>query len=207
VAGLTVSDEWVIVVAVLGGLAVMAVALLRYQRGKEARLRALTEIEIPIHSLSRSVLVIVPAIAVGPVLVGLVAASADPWARHHALAMTLMMLGSGVPGIFAGWRLSRRWSRIGLLRCTPARLEIQLRGKGGQTDLERPYELTEGSTLGPGNLPVQVVYVRQGDNLLGFSYGLPLGRKPHGEGVFDRWVEPLVDAEARVIHDRLRRQP
>jgi hypothetical protein len=56
-----VSDEAILIIVLLGGIAVMCVVLLRYQRGKEARLAALTEIEIPIQSVFRSVLVIVPS--------------------------------------------------------------------------------------------------------------------------------------------------
>jgi hypothetical protein len=40
--------------------------------------------------------------------------------------------------------------------------------------------------------------------VVAFSYGLPIGRKPYGNHGVERYVAPIVDAEARVIHDRLR---
>jgi hypothetical protein len=40
--------------------------------------------------------------------------------------------------------------------------------------------------------------------LLGLGIGVG-GRKAYGDHAVDRYIEPLVDGEARVIHDRLRR--
>jgi hypothetical protein len=44
------SDESILVFVLLLGLAVMIVGLVRYQRGKERRIAARAEIEIPIES-------------------------------------------------------------------------------------------------------------------------------------------------------------
>ena len=45
------SDEAILVVALLGGIAVLCGALLRFQWRKEKRLAARTEIDVPIQSL------------------------------------------------------------------------------------------------------------------------------------------------------------
>jgi hypothetical protein len=199
-----VSDEAILIVVLLGGIAVMCVALLRYQKHKEARLAARTEIEVPIQSVLRSVLIILPAMVVGPVLMAVVGAKTDPWGRQHALAATLLGIGLGVAGMLAGVRLSRRYARVGVLRYTPTRLELEVAGERRSIDLDEPYELAEGSAEGPTNMRLQVVYVQQGGTVWGFSYGLPITRKPYGDTAFDRYPAPLVDGEARVIHDRLR---
>ena len=44
----------------------------------------------------------------------------------------------------------------------------------------------------------------QGNVRLGFSYGLPIGRTGYGDGTLGSAVGPLVDGQARVIHERLR---
>ena len=75
-----------------------------------------------------------------------------------------------------------------------------------QVDLDQPCELAEASAFGPASIPVQVLAIKQGGGVLAFSYGLPMGRKPYGDHAVDRYIEPFVDAEARVIHDRLRRR-
>jgi len=200
-----VSDEAVVVVGILSLIAIMIVVLVRQQRRKEARLAALTEFEIPILSTVRAALIITPSMAAAPVLVAVVAAHMDQ-GRQHAVAAVLLALGLGVVGMFAGMRLSRRYARIGQLCCAPDHVELQLGPQRWQVDLDQPYELDEASAFGPGNMPLQVLVVRQGDQSLAFSYGLPLGRKPHGDRGVDRYIEPLVDGGARVIHDRLRQR-
>jgi MFS family permease len=200
-----VSDEAILIVVLLGGIAAMIVVLVRHQRHKEARLAARTTIEIPIQSTLRSTLILLPSMVAGPIGVAVVGALTDPWGRRHALAATLTAIGLGVVGLFAGWRVCRRYARIGLLRYEPSRLDLQLGSKRWHVDLDQPYELDEAFGFGPVNMPLQVLVVRQGDHELAFSYALPLGRKPYGERTVDRYFEPLVDGEARVIHDRLRR--
>jgi hypothetical protein len=143
-------------------------------------------------------------VLVGTAVVPVLAAITDPWARGHALAATLLGMGLGVVGIFVGMRLSKRHARIGLLRYTPARLELQLRGQQWHVNLDEPYALDEAHAFGPASMSLQVLVVRQGDHGLAFSYGLPIGRKAYGDNAVDRYIEPLVDGEARVIHDRLR---
>ena len=198
------SDEGILVVAILGGIAAMIVVLVAYRRRKEARIAALTDIEIPIQSTFRSTLIILPSMVVGPVLVGVLGAITDPWGRQHALAATLLAIGLGVVGMFAGWKLSRRYARIGLLRYAPPRLELQVRADHWRVNLDEPYQLDEAFAFGPANMSLQVLVVRQGDHGVAFSYALPLGRKFHGDQAVDRYIEPLVDGEARIIHDRLR---
>jgi hypothetical protein len=198
------SDEAILVVAILGGIAAMIVVLVRHRRRKEARLAALTDIELPIQSTFRATLVILPSMVIGPVLVGVLGAITDPWGRQHALAATLLAIGLGVVGIFAGVKLARRTARIGLLRYAPPRLELQLGAQQWHVDLNQAYELDEASAFGPANMSLQVLVVRQGGHGVAFSYGLPLGRRAYGDGAVDRYIEPLVDGEARIIHDRLR---
>jgi uncharacterized membrane protein len=60
------SGETIVVIGVLCGIAIMVTVLLLYQRGKERRLSAQAEIEIPVMSLWRGVVVIVVAIVSGP---------------------------------------------------------------------------------------------------------------------------------------------
>ena len=198
------SDEAILVVALLGGIAVMCVVLVRYMRRKEARLAAQTEIEIPIHSLPKSVFVCLLAVLIGSVPVPVFGAVTDPWGRRHALAMVLAAIGLALVALLVALRLSRRFRTTGLLRYTPTRLELQLGDQRWHVDLDQPYELREGFASGPADTPLQVLYVKQGDDGWGFSYGLPLARKPYG-GALDTYFTPLVGGEARVIHDRLRR--
>jgi hypothetical protein len=198
-----VSDEAAVVVGILGLIAAMIVVILRQQRRREARLAALPEIEIPIQSVGRAALIIAALSAVGPVLVGVLAALTDQ-GRQHAVAAVLLGLGIGIAGMFAGMRLSRRFARIGLLRYAPPRLELQLGPERWHVDLDQPCQLAEASAFGPSGIRLQVLAVKQGDRLVAFSYGLPIGRKAYGDHAVDRYIEPLVDGEARVIHDRLR---
>lgn len=198
------SDEALVVGGVLGLIAAMIVAIVVKQRRKEARLAALAEIEIPIQSMWRSVLVIVPSMVAGPVLVALVGALADG-VRQHAVAVVLLAMGLGLVGMFAGMRLCRRFARIGLLRYAPPRVELQIGDQQCHVDLDQPCQLAEASAIGPGSVRLQVLALRQGDRVLAFSYGLPIGRKPYGDHSVDQYLEPVVDAEARVIHDRIRR--
>ncbi|HLK88557.1 MAG TPA: hypothetical protein VKZ18_01610 [Polyangia bacterium] len=198
------SDEATLIVGILGGLAVMIVLLLRHQRRKEARLAAQTEIEIPIQSTAKAAGIIIVSMLPGPVLVGVLAAATDQ-TRQHAVAVVLLLLALSMGGVFTvGMKLARRYANVGLLRYTPARLELRIGPQRWQVDLGKPYELDEAHAFGPGNISLQVLVVRQSDGGLAFSYGLPLGRKPYGDRAVDRYVEPLVDGEARVIHDRLR---
>jgi hypothetical protein len=200
-----VSDEAAVVVGILALLAAMIFAIVRQQRLKEARLASLTEIEIPIQSTGRAALILVFAIVPGPVLVGVATALAVD-ARQHAAAVVLVSLGLSVVGMFVGMRLARRYARIGLLRYAPPRLELEIGLERWHVDLDQPCELAEASAFGPGNIPLQVLAVKQGERVVAFSYGLPLGRKPYGDHGVPRYIEPLVDAEARVIHDRIRQR-
>jgi hypothetical protein len=198
-----VSDEAILVVGILGGIAAMIVVLVRHQRRKEARLAAQTEIEIPIQSVGRTVVIILPAMVLGPVLVAVLGALTHP-GPQHALAAVFLAVGLGVVGMFGGIALSRRYARIGLLRYTPKRVDLHLRAQQWSVDLGQPYELDEALAFGPNHMSLQVLVVRQGGGGLAFSYGLPLGRKAYGDRSVDQYIEPLVDGEARVIHDRLR---
>jgi ribosome-binding factor A len=56
------SDENLVVVGILVGIVAMIVVLVRYQRGKERRLAAQTEIEIPIMSFGWSVATVIVSI-------------------------------------------------------------------------------------------------------------------------------------------------
>jgi hypothetical protein len=51
-----------------------------------------------------------------------------------------------------------------------------------------------------------VIVLRQDDRVVAFSYGLPIARKPYGDHSAERYIEPPVDGEARIIHDRFRRR-
>ena len=117
-----------------------------------------------------------------------------------------MGIGLGVAGLFAGLRPCRRYARIGLLRDAPARLELQLGADRWHVDLDEPYQLDEALAFGQASMSLQVLVVREGDHGLAFSYGLPLGRKAYGDRSVDRYIAPLVNGEARVIHDRLRQR-
>ncbi len=198
------SDEATFIVGLLGGLAVMIVLLVRQQRRKEARLAAQTEIELPIQNTGKAAGIIALSLLPGPALLGVLAALTDQM-REHAVALVLLMLALGMTMVFTvGMKLARRYANIGLLRYTPARLELQVGAQQWQVDLGKPYELDEAHAFGPGNMSLQVLVVRQGGGGLAFSYGLGVGRKPYGDRSVDRYIEPLLDGEARVIHDRLR---
>ena len=79
-----------------------------------------------------------------------------------------------------------------------------MKGQHYTLDLDRPFELFEGSTLGPGNSHLQVLTFRQDGPAWGFSYGLPLGRKPYVNHEVKGYIMPLLNGETRVIHDRVR---
>jgi hypothetical protein len=196
-----VSDETTLIVGILGGITMMIVLLVRYQRRKEARLAAQTEIELPIQSTWKAAAIIIMSMVPGPVLAGVASSFVD---REHTLGVVLVGLALGVAGIFAGVKLANRHARIGLLRYTPARLELQLGPQQSHIELGRPYELDEALGFGIKNMPLQVLVIRQGERSLAFSYMLALGRKVHGDRTVDRYIEPLLNGEARVIHDRLR---
>lgn len=198
------NDEATLVVVLLLGIAAMCVVGVRYQRNKEARLAALREIEIPIESVPRTVLIVLLSMVVGPLLVIVLAAATDPSPRDHAAAVGLISTTAGVAGLFAGLRLSRGYRRIGSLRYTPVSLDLEFGDERLHIDLRQPYQLDEACALGPGKMPLQVLVIKQGDSLGGFSYSLPMTKKPHGERTVEHYLTPLVGGEARVIHDRLR---
>jgi hypothetical protein len=197
------SDESLFVFLLLLGLAVMIVGLVRYQRGKERRIAARAEIEIPIDSMWRSALALVPSLVAGPTIVVTLAATLDE-ARKHAVAMTLTALGVGMIGLWTGMRLSRHFRRVGVLRYTSASLDFELGDVHRHLDLSQPYALAEGLAFGPAHMPLQVVSIAQNGDHWGFSYGLPLGRKPYGDRSLDSYLAPLLPGETRIIHDRLR---
>jgi hypothetical protein len=198
------SDDWAVVVGGVALIAGMSVLILVRQRRKEARLAALTEIEIPIQSTGRAALIIAASMVPGTVLGALLASLTDQYPRH-AVAAVLGAVGLGLLSIvFGGLPLAQRYARIGLLRWAPPRLELQVGGQQTHVDLDQPCQLGETTALHPTGIRMQVVALRQGDRLLAFSYGLPMGRKPHGDTAVNRHIEPVVDAEARVIHDRIR---
>jgi hypothetical protein len=196
------SDETLVVVGILVGIAVMIVALVLYQRGKERRLAAQADIEIPVMSFWRSVATVVVSIAAGPVTLGMVSASS--WFREHAAAATLSMLvASGLLLPLCLW-LTRGWRRAGELRYTAEHLTLDMKGQRCTLDLARPFELFEGSALGPGDSQLQVLTFRQDGIAWGFSYGLPIGRKPYVNRDVKGYLTPLLGGETRVIHDRVR---
>lgn len=193
------------VVGILALIAGMILVILRQQRRKEARLAALAEIEIPILSTARAALIIVASMVPAPVVVAMLAAQTEE-GRRHAVAAVLLSLGAGVVAMFGGLRLARRYARRGLLRYAPPRLELQLGAQRTYVDLDQPCQLAETSAVHPTGISLQVLALKQGDRLLAFSYGLPLGRKPYGAESVANHIEPVVDAEARVIHDRIRQR-
>jgi hypothetical protein len=104
-----------------------------------------------------------------------------------------------------GFRFSRRFRRIGVLRCTADALDLELGDERRHIDLNQPYELLgEGLAFGFGNMPLQVVEIAQDDRHWGFSYGIPLGRKHYGDRSLSTYITPVLSGEARIIHDRLR---
>ena len=58
--------------------------------------------------------------------------------------------------------------------------------------------------MGPGNSHLQVLTFRQDGIAWGFSYGLPIGRKPYVNREVNGYLTPWLGGEARVIHDRVR---
>ena len=103
------SDEALFVIGLLVGIAIMIVVLVRYQRGKERRLAAQTEIEIPFMSFWLSVATVVVSIVVVPVVLGIVSAASPPWLREHAAVATLSMLVASGLLIPLCLRLTRQW--------------------------------------------------------------------------------------------------
>ncbi len=196
--------ETVVVIGILLGIAIMITVLVLYQRGKERRLAVQTEIEIPVMSLWRSVAVIVAATVVGPVGMALVGAFSSAWLRENAAVVVLSMLvGCGLLIPLGLW-LSRGWRRDGVLRHTADELSLEVKDGRHVLDLRQPFELIEGRATGPGDLPLQVVVFLQGGKRWGFSYGLPIARKPYGDTIMEDYPMPMLGGEVRVIHDRLR---
>jgi hypothetical protein len=198
------SDETLVVVGILVGIVAMIVVLVRYQRGKERRLAAQAEIEIPVMSFWWSVATVVVSIAVGPVALGVVSALSPSSFREHAAVATLSMLvasGLLVPLCLC---LTHGWRRVGVLRHTATRLTLEMKDQRFALDLDRPFELYEGSATGPGGSQLQVLSFRQDGIAWGFSYGLPIARKPYVTCDVNGYLTPLLGGEARVIHDRIR---
>jgi uncharacterized membrane protein len=197
-------DENLVVVGILVGLAAMIVVLVRYQRGKERRLAAQDEIEIPIMSFWWSVATVVLSIVIGPLALGGLSALSPSWFRAHAAVATLSMLAaSGLLVPLCLW-LTHGWRRIGALRYTATRLTLEMKDQRYALDLDRSFELYEGSSTGPGGSPLQVLSFRQDGVAWGFSYGLPITRKPYVNLDVDGYLTPLLGGEVRVIHDRIR---
>jgi len=196
--------EAIVVIGMLAGIAVMVTVLLLYQRGKERRLAAEADIEIPAMSVWRSVLVFLVAAVAGPVTTAVVTGFSSSWTRENAaVAVLSTVAGSGLL-IVAAMRISRGWRRDGLLRYTADQLSLELKGACSVLDLHQPFELHEGFGTGPANMPLQVLWLRQGDRRWGISYGLPIGRKPYGDTLVKNYPTPMLGGETRVIHDRLR---
>jgi len=190
-------------IVVLLGLAGMTVAMVAFLRRRERRLAARPEIEIPILSFWRSVLVVVLAISVPP-LPGIWVVSSIPWLYDRAELAFLFVVAFGGIVIPVVMRWTRSWRRIGVLRATSDRMTLRLHGDEWSIDLARPFELREGCATEPGGVRLQVATFRQDGVEWGFSYGLPIGREPYGNRELDGFVLPLLGAEARVIHERVR---
>jgi hypothetical protein len=112
------SDETLVVVGILVGIAVMVIVLVRHQRGKERRLAAQAEIEIPVMSFWWSVATVVVSLVIGPVTLGLVGGLSPSWFRGHAGLATLSMLVASGLLIPLGLWLTRGRCRVGVLRYT-----------------------------------------------------------------------------------------
>jgi hypothetical protein len=198
------SDENLVVVGGLVGIAVMILALVGYQRGKERRLAAMADIEIAVMSFWWSVATTVVSLAIGPVTLGFVGTFQSSWMREHAgVAVLSALVASGLLVPLCLW-LTRGWRRVGVLRYTAERLTLEMNGGTCTLDLGQPFELFEGSAMGPGNSQLQVVSFRQDGIAWGFSYGLPITRKPYVNHEVNGYLTPLLNGETRVIHDRVR---
>ena len=198
------SDETLVVVGILVGIAVMVIALLRYQRGKERRLAARAEIEIPVMSFGWSVATVVVSLVIGPVTLGFVGGFSPSWLREHAGLATLSVLVASGLLIPLGLWLTRGRRRVGVLRYTAERLTLEMTAARCTLDLARPFELFEGSAMGPGNSYLQVLTFRQDGVAWGFSYGLPITRKPYVNREVKGYLTRLLGGETRVIRDRVR---
>ncbi|MDP2274844.1 MAG: hypothetical protein Q8N23_16925 [Archangium sp.] len=197
------NDELLVVAVILGGMAVMVMGIVLSQRGKEARLAAQRDIEISIESGLRWAAVLLPGAIIGPVFAGLYLSSIAPWPRQHPLGAMALTLVSSLLGLFIAIKSSRTFRRVGALRYTPARLELEVDGTLSSIDLSAPFEMIEASSLGPTDMQLQVLVFTQHDKEWGFSYGLPISRKPQGDQHLPRPIGPLLGGEAKVIHDRL----
>jgi hypothetical protein len=198
------SDEFILIAALLAGLAIMIAVVVLPQRRKERLVRQSVDVEIPIESVPRTVAVMLPAAVVFPVGVGIVGKLTDPWMRSHALGAVLTGVGGAVVTVVLAMMASRRWRRVGALTLTQARLELSLPLLTLSLDVQRPFRISEASAIGAYGMQYQVVVVTQGEQSWGFSYMLPVGRPPYGDRAVDEAVPPLLGGEVRVIHDRLR---
>jgi hypothetical protein len=120
--------------------------------------------------------------------------------------MTLAGIGAGLAGLWIGLRYSRRFRRVGVLRYTSSALDFEFGNVRRHLHLSQPYELEEGLAFGLKNMPLQVVIITQNSECWGFSYGLPMWRKPYGDKTLDEYLTPLLAGETRIIHDRLRQR-
>lgn len=200
---MSVSDETTVIFGFLGLLGTVVVVLELQRRRKEAQLAALAEIEIPIlHRLKAGLLIAGVTLAgLLPVIVFLARLSDQ---TQHAAAAVVGGLGLALVGMFVGMKLAPRYARIGLLRCTPSRLELLLGAAQSHIDLSQPYQLDEAVVF-TGRDHLQVLVVTQDGGELAFSYTLGMGRTSYGGRRVGRYIEPIIDGEARVIHDRIRR--
>jgi hypothetical protein len=201
-------DETILVIVILGGIAAMIAGLVVYMRRREARLAAQDRIEIPIYSVWRSVVVILPALVIVPVLAAVAGAMTDPLLRKHALAATLLTIGGGCTSLLLAILATRNFRRIGVLALDAEILELTEKGGRHTLDPRRPFSLFEGICIRSSSVPLQVVLVTQDDRSWAFSYGIALGKKAHGDRALDvPELGPMLGGEARVLHDRLRAQP
>jgi len=198
-------DETILVIAILGGIAGMIVGLVFYMRRREAQLAAQDRIEIPIYSVWRSLAVLLPAMVVVPVLAGVAGAVTDPL-RKHALAATLLAIGATCASMLGAVLGARNFRRTGMLTLGADILELSENGRRHTLDPRRPFLLFEALSIQTSSM--QFVLVTQDDRSWGFSYGIRLGKKAYGDAAVEAPpLGPLLDGEARVLHDRLRAQP
>lgn len=194
-------------VGALAALAVVIVAALVYRVRRERGLSAQRDIVVPLGSESKGVVILVLWIAIAAVLSPFFTSLVDRSRSGNGPAFFLgLLLDFGICslGFFSCMWLTRAWRRVGELRYTPDRLSLVVRGQAWALDLRQQFDLFEWAfSVGEGQA-LQAVVLRQGETVWGFTYPLAMSHRQFDNSPPVGGPRPMVGADARVIHERLR---
>lgn len=201
------SSDLQVGVGALSALAVVIVAALVYRVRRERSLEAQRDIVVPLGSEGKGVVILLLWIAVAAALYPFIRSLLKSYrSGSEGVFLLGLLLEFGICGLgfFSCMRLTRAWRRVGELRYTPDRLSLVVDGQQWSLDLRQQFELFEWAfSVGEGQA-LQAVVFRQGETVWGFTYPLAMTHRQFDNSPPVGGPRPMVGADARVIHERLR---